>query len=71
MKVALGKPSWLQRLKPVFEGFDLPLILIVLCMCGLGLVNMYSVGFDHGTRFVDHDDERRQNRAQRRKRVDR
>ena len=53
MKVALGKPSWLQRLKPVFEGFDLPLILIVLCMCGLGLVNMYSVGFDHGTRFVD------------------
>ncbi|HEX5311030.1 rod shape-determining protein RodA [Aquabacterium sp.] len=53
MKVALDKPSWLQRLKPVFEGFDLPLILIVLCMCGLGLVNMYSVGFDHGTRFVD------------------
>ena len=32
MKVALDKPSWLQRLKPVFEGFDLPLILIVLCM---------------------------------------
>ncbi len=53
MKVALDKPSWLQRLKPVFEGFDLPLILIVLCMCGLGLINMYSVGFDHGTRFVD------------------
>ena len=24
MKVALDKPSWLQRLKPVFEGFDLP-----------------------------------------------
>ncbi|MFW9615414.1 rod shape-determining protein RodA [Aquabacterium sp.] len=53
MKVAFDKPSWLQRLKPIFQGFDLPLLFIVLCMCALGLVNMYSVGFDHGTRFMD------------------
>jgi len=29
-------------------------VCIVLGMCLLGLVNMYSVGFDHGTRFMDH-----------------
>lgn len=53
MSVAFDKPSWWQRIKPVFQGFDLPLICIVVFMCGLGLVNMYSVGFDNGTRFVD------------------
>jgi rod shape determining protein RodA len=53
MSVAFDKPSWWQRIKPVFQGFDLPLICIVVFMCGLGLVNMYSVGFDNGSRFVD------------------
>jgi rod shape determining protein RodA len=53
MSVAFDKPSPWQRIKPVFAGFDLPLIAIVLIMCLIGLVNMYSVGFDNGTRFVD------------------
>ena len=53
MNVAFDKPSPWQRIKPVFQGFDLPLVFIVACLCGLGLVNMYSVGFDNGTRFFD------------------
>ncbi|WP_290872507.1 rod shape-determining protein RodA [Aquabacterium sp.] len=53
MNTAFDKPSALQRLTPVFQGFDLPLLCIVAFLCGLGLVNMYSVGFDHGTRFID------------------
>ncbi|MEY2839123.1 MAG: hypothetical protein RJB60_1422 [Pseudomonadota bacterium] len=54
MNVAFEKPSIWQRLKPIFTGFDLPLALVVLYLCGLGLTAMYSAGFDHGTRFVDH-----------------
>jgi len=54
MNVAFEKPSILQRLKPIFTGFDLPLALVVLYLCGLGLTAMYSAGYDHGTRFVDH-----------------
>jgi rod shape determining protein RodA len=54
MNVAFEKPSLLQRIKPVFQGFDVPLVGIVLAMCLLGLVNMYSVGFDNGSRFADH-----------------
>jgi rod shape determining protein RodA len=46
-------PPW-QRLKPVFTGFDLMLGTMVLVLAGIGLVAMYSAGFDHGTRFVDH-----------------
>jgi rod shape determining protein RodA len=53
MNVAFDKPSWWQRIKPVFQGFDLPLIFIALLMCGIGLVNMYSVGYDNGSRFMD------------------
>jgi rod shape determining protein RodA len=54
MNVAFEKPSIWQRLKPIFTGFDLPLALVVFYLCGLGLTAMYSAGFDHGTRFVDH-----------------
>ncbi len=54
MNVAFAKPSWWQRLAPVFQGFDLPFVGIVVFMCLLGMVNMYSVGFDHGTRFIEH-----------------
>jgi rod shape determining protein RodA len=43
-----------RRLKPVLTGFDgLLLTAMVLLGCA-GLVTMYSAGFDHGTRFVDH-----------------
>src|SRR5574343_1630829 len=54
MAVVFDKPSLWQRLVPVFQGFDLPLALAVALLAGMGLTVMYSVGFDHGTRFVDH-----------------
>ena len=54
MNVAFEKPSLLQRILPVFSGFDLPLLAAVVLLGGAGLVTMYSAGFDHGTRFVDH-----------------
>ncbi|ODU06941.1 MAG: rod shape-determining protein RodA [Rubrivivax sp. SCN 71-131] len=48
------QPSPWQRLRPVFSGFDGPLALAMLLLAVLGLVTMYSAGYDHGTRFVDH-----------------
>ena len=43
-----------SRLRPWVEGLDWPLLLAVLWLMGLGLFCMYSAGYDHGTRFVDH-----------------
>ncbi len=54
MTVVVGRPSLWLRLKPVLSGFDLPLLVVVLALAALGMVTMYSVGYDHGTRFVDH-----------------
>ena len=48
------KPSLLHRIVPMFRGFDFLLLLFVFLLAGAGLVAMYSSGFDHGTRFVDH-----------------
>jgi rod shape determining protein RodA len=42
---------WLMRL---IEGFDGPLAFAVFLLACLGLLVMYSSGYDHGTRFVDH-----------------
>jgi rod shape determining protein RodA len=39
---------------PLFRGFDPLLLLIIAGMASLGLLAMYSAGYDHGTRFVDH-----------------
>jgi rod shape determining protein RodA len=54
VNAVLDRPSWWQRVKPVFLGFDGPLTLAVLLLGGAGLLTMYSAGFDHGTRFADH-----------------
>ena len=54
MNHAYEQPSPWQRLRPVFSGFDGPLALAMLFLAALGLVTMYSAGYDHGTRFVDH-----------------
>jgi rod shape determining protein RodA len=54
MSVVFEKPSLWNRIKPVFTGFDGPLAAAILMLAGLGLVSMYSAGFDHGTRFADH-----------------
>ncbi len=54
MSAVFERPSLWLRLKPVVQGFDWPLLLVVLALAGLGMVTMYSVGYDHGSRFVDH-----------------
>ena len=54
MNQAFESASPWQRLRTVFTGFDTPLLTAVLLLAGFGLVTMYSAGFDHGTRFVDH-----------------
>ena len=48
------KPTLLQRLWRLLEGFDGPLAFAVFLLVCLGLLIMYSSGYDHGTRFVDH-----------------
>ncbi len=50
----LNPPVWRQWLKSLFAGFDLPLLAAVAVLVALGLTTMYSAGFDHGSRFVDH-----------------
>lgn len=54
MRTALDQPRWYQRILPLFQGFDGPLSLAILLLAFAGLITMYSSGFDHGTRFVDH-----------------
>ncbi len=54
MAAVLDKPTLLQRIAPVFQGFDGPLAFFILLLACTGLLVMYSVGFDHGTRFVSH-----------------
>ena len=54
MNAVLERPTLWQRLTPLFTGYDLWLALAVGCLAALGLVTMYSAGYDHGTRFVDH-----------------
>jgi rod shape determining protein RodA len=54
MNAVFERPSawwWLRR---VFGGFDGPLFVALLMLATVGLVAMYSAGYDHGTRFVDH-----------------
>jgi rod shape determining protein RodA len=50
----IERPPLMSRLRPWLIGFDIPLLIAVLWMCGWGLLCMYSAGYDHGTRFVDH-----------------
>lgn len=39
---------------PWVSGFDGPLAFAVFLLACAGLLTMYSSGYDHGTRFVDH-----------------
>ncbi len=54
MAAVIEKPSLLQRAAPLVRGFDGPLAFAVFMLACAGLLTMYSSGFDHGTRFVDH-----------------
>ncbi|MDE2369817.1 MAG: rod shape-determining protein RodA [Burkholderiales bacterium] len=44
---------WLL-VRRIFGGFDFALLLAVLMLATIGLVAMYSAGYDQGTRFPDH-----------------
>ncbi len=54
MAIVFEKPTLAQRAMPLFRGFDIPLLIIIALLAAAGLLAMYSAGFDHGTRFVDH-----------------
>ena len=54
MGIVFEKPSLRQRITPIFQGFDGPLAFVIFMLAGAGLLTMYSSGYDHGTRFVDH-----------------
>ena len=50
----IQKPTVMQPLWRLLEGFDAPLAFAVFLLACLGMLVMYSSGYDHGTRFVDH-----------------
>jgi rod shape determining protein RodA len=54
MSAVFEQPSLWQRVRPILFGFDGPLLTAILLLAAFGLTTMYSAGFDHGTRFVDH-----------------
>jgi rod shape determining protein RodA len=54
MVAVIQKPTLGQRLMGLVEGFDGPLAFAVFMLACVGLLIMYSSGFDHGTRFIDH-----------------
>lgn len=54
MSAVFHQPSLARRLLPVFQGFDGFLAFAVLLLACAGMLTMYSSGYDHGSRFVDH-----------------
>jgi len=54
MVAVIQKPTLGQRLMGLVEGFDGPLAFAVFMLACVGLLIMYSSGYDHGSRFVDH-----------------
>ncbi len=54
MNSVFDRPSAWQRVLPIFRGFDGPLMVAIVVLAIMGLVTMYSAGFDHGTRVYAH-----------------
>ena len=54
MSAVFDQRSLWSRVRPIWTGFDIPLVIAIVLLASAGLVTMYSAGFDHGTRFVDH-----------------
>ena len=54
MAAVFDKPSLRHRFSPMLQGFDGPLAFAVFLLACAGLLTMYSSGFDHGSRFLDH-----------------
>ena len=54
MVAVIQKNSLWRRFLHWVDGFDGPLAFAVFLLACAGLTVMYSSGYDHGTRFVDH-----------------
>ena len=54
MVAVIHRNSLWRRFLHLVDGFDGPLAFAVFLLACAGLTVMYSSGFDHGTRFVDH-----------------
>jgi rod shape determining protein RodA len=54
MSAVFEKPPLWRRAAPLLQGFDGPLAFAIFLLACAGLLAMYSAGFDHGTRFIDH-----------------
>jgi rod shape determining protein RodA len=54
MATTFDKPSFQQRVVALLQTYDGPLLLAALILSLIGLITMYSVGADHGARFVGH-----------------
>jgi rod shape determining protein RodA len=54
MSAVFQQPSLARRIAPIFQGFDGLLAFAVILLACAGLLTMYSSGFDHGSRFIDH-----------------
>src|SRR5574343_1082032 len=54
MVAVIQKNSLWRRFLYLVEGFDGPLAFAVFLLACARMTVMYSSGFDHGTRFVDH-----------------
>jgi rod shape determining protein RodA len=54
MGSVIHKPTLWQRTMYLLKGFDGPLAFAVFMLACAGLLIMFSSGYDHGTRFVDH-----------------
>jgi rod shape determining protein RodA len=54
MPRVIETPSLSSRVLRLFEGFDGPLAFAIFMLASAGMLIMYSSGYDHGTRFVDH-----------------
>ena len=54
MVAVIHKNSLWRRFLHLVDGFDGPLAFAVFVLACAGLTVMYSSGYDHGTRFVDH-----------------
>jgi rod shape determining protein RodA len=54
MSVVFETPALWRRITPWFRGFDGPLAFAVFLLACAGLLTMYSVGYDQGSRFEDH-----------------
>ncbi len=54
MPAVFNQPSFARRIAPIFQGFDGFLAFAVFLLACAGLLTMYSSGYDHGSRFMDH-----------------